>query len=115
MYYPPPEDQATLLYDENGHLVNSQISGQWEGLVWDIIKDAYKYSAGRGPRIPSELSLVDYFKMRMKEMKIGEDEAKGVLQTARVWGDVVGEPIERQSLKYFWLEECIDGRMSKLS
>jgi len=26
-----------------------------------------------------------------------------------MWGDFVGEPIEKQSMKYFWLEECIEG------
>jgi predicted NAD/FAD-dependent oxidoreductase len=26
-----------------------------------------------------------------------------------MWGAFVGSPIQRQSLKFFWLEECIDG------
>lgn len=26
-----------------------------------------------------------------------------------MWGDFVGEPIEKQSLRFFWLEECIEG------
>ena len=32
-----------------------------------------------------------------------------LLQEAEAWGAFVGGPIQRQSLKFFWLEECIEG------
>ena len=36
-------------------------------------------------------------------------EKQQVLWMAEMWGAFVGDPIQKQSLKYFWLEECIDG------
>ncbi|KAI9678030.1 MAG: hypothetical protein M1817_005974 [Caeruleum heppii] len=32
-----------------------------------------------------------------------------LLWMAEMWGAFVGDPVQRQSLKYFWLEECIEG------
>ena len=32
-----------------------------------------------------------------------------LLQMAELCGAFVGSPVYRQSLKFFWLEECIDG------
>lgn len=31
-----------------------------------------------------------------------------LLQVASMWGAYIGSPVYRQSLKYFWLEECIE-------
>lgn len=52
---------------------------------------------------------MDYFHTSLKEKKLAEDSSTLVLQMARIWGDFIGDPIETQSLKYLWLEECIDG------
>jgi hypothetical protein len=47
--------------------------------------------------------------------RIPESEAdwkrkrKIVMQVSEMWGAFVGSPISRQSLKFFWLEECIEG------
>ncbi|KAI9819708.1 MAG: hypothetical protein M1832_003942 [Thelocarpon impressellum] len=40
---------------------------------------------------------------------LSEELRQKVLWVSEVWGAYVGEPIGSQSLKYFWLEECIDG------
>ena len=55
------------------------------------------------------MSLLDFFEAKTQEERLSDDSVKLVLQIARMWGDFVGEPIEKQSLKYFWLEECIEG------
>lgn len=52
---------------------------------------------------------MDYFHTSLEEKKLAEDSSALVLQMARIWGDFIGDPIEKQSLKYLWLEECIDG------
>ena len=52
---------------------------------------------------------MDYFLSSLKDQKLGEASSSLVLQMARIWGDYIGDPIEKQSLKYLWLEECIDG------
>jgi hypothetical protein len=32
-----------------------------------------------------------------------------VLKMSELWGTFVGSPVGQQSLKFFWLEECIEG------
>ena len=78
-------------------------------IVWSIISDAFKYSNDFSGTIPPEESLLDFFKTKIKEQGLDARSSKFVLQMARMWGDFVGEPIEKQSLKFFWLEECIEG------
>lgn len=78
-------------------------------LVWGIIADAFKHSNADSASIPSSKSLLDFFREKLKEKDIEDESKKLVLQMCRIWGDFVGDVIEKQSLKYFWLEECIDG------
>ena len=77
-------------------------------LVWGIITDAFKYSI-ENPNIPPNQSLKDFFIQRLQEKKLGDGEKKLAMQMIEMWGAFVGAPYERQSLKYFWLEECIEG------
>ncbi|KAG7009930.1 hypothetical protein G7Y79_00001g002020 [Physcia stellaris] len=67
------------------------------------------YDEYESASIPQERSLMDYFLSSLKDQKLGEASSSLVLQMARIWGDYIGDPIEKQSLKYLWLEECIDG------
>ena len=104
----PPEFETSLVYDENGHQLNQKRASEISELVWGFIGEAFKYSNENSAVIPPNMSLMDFVKMRAEEEKLDENTSKLVLQMAQVWGDYVGEPIERQSLKYCWLEECLD-------
>jgi hypothetical protein len=82
--------------------------------VWTIIEQAMKFSNEESATIPIEKSLYDYFQEQVVKMFPGHgDEAKKkqqtILEMAEMWGAFVGSPIQTQSLKFFWLEECIDG------
>ncbi|KAJ4351343.1 uncharacterized protein N0V89_006683 [Didymosphaeria variabile] len=86
-------------------------------IVWEIIEMAMKYSEDETASIPAGESLYDFFKKKVPELipqemegdKEVESKRKTVLEMSEMWGAFVGSPIERQSLKFFWLEECIDG------
>lgn len=104
-----PEQEAVSAFDELGHLLSEPKGKEILKLAWGIIDDAFKHSNEDSPSIPPNRSLMDYFQIRVKEKNLDEPTAKLVFQMAHVWGDFVGEPIETQSLKYLWLEECIDG------
>lgn len=92
-------------------------AGENSELVWGIIEQAMKYSEDESAKIPANESLYDFFKKKVPELIPQEMEGVGdverkredVLDMSEMWGAFVGSPIERQSLKYFWLEECIDG------
>lgn len=78
-------------------------------LMWSVIDDAFGYSKEYSASIPQDRSLYDFFQTKLKEKSLDRASSETVLQTARLWGDFIGDPIEKQSLKYLWLEDCIDG------
>jgi monoamine oxidase len=85
-----------------------------EEIVWGIIAQAMKHSNEESANIPAEKSLYEFFEEQVAEMFPSKNnEAKSrretILQIAEMWGAFVGSPIQTQSLKFFWLEECIDG------
>jgi monoamine oxidase len=83
-------------------------------VMWDIIEDAFKHSNERSAEIPDDESLWDFFLVKVPE-KIPETSQnfqkrrETVLQMSEVWGAYIGSSIQKQSLKFFFLEECIDG------
>ena len=97
------------MYDELGHLVEGRTAKEHSELVWEIISNAFKYSRENGPLIPPQNSLMDFFKSEVQAKGLDDASSKLIFQMARMWGDFVGEPIEKQSLRFFWLEECIEG------
>lgn len=52
---------------------------------------------------------MDHLRIKVLEKTSDKISSKIILQMASMWGDYVGESIETQSLKYFWLEDCLDG------
>ena len=108
----PIPDVPPMLFDHAGHPVDPSVTKEHNDIMWSIISDAFKESKEKSSSIPSEKSLLDYFNEKVKELQLNQETANMVLTMARTWGDFVGEPVEKQSLKYFWLEECIEGGMS---
>lgn len=84
---------------------------EYYDLMWGIIGDAFQHTNANCASIPPEESLLDFFKSKLEEKDLDATSKKTVLQLAESWGDFVGEPINKQSLKFFWLEECIEGGM----
>lgn len=106
-----PDHSTSLVYDELGHLLSELRGKEVSGLFWETIDDAFKYSNENSTSIPPDRSLMDFIRTKVAEKKVDEETSKLVFQMAHIWGDYVGEPIETQSLKYMWLEECIDNGM----
>ena len=79
-------------------------------LMWSIIADAFKYS-NESPDISPNRSLKDYFVEEVSKRDLNQNDTRIVLQMAEIWGGFIGDHVEHQSLRYFWLEECIDGGM----
>lgn len=107
-------DEQSHLFDEAGNLLSLQDSERYSGIMWGIIQDAFQHSNKNCASIDPSESLWDFFQQRVVE-KIPETEEDYatqrtiVLQVAELWGNFIGSPIQNQSLKFFWLEECIDG------
>lgn len=52
---------------------------------------------------------MDYFKEEVPKTETEQQVICDTLECAHMWGAFVGDPIECQSLKFFFLEETIDG------
>ncbi|KAL2192050.1 FAD/NAD(P)-binding domain-containing protein [Thermothelomyces heterothallicus CBS 203.75] len=107
-------DSGSYLFDEDGQLLPSEEGEKYSTMMWNIIEDAFAYSNKHGASIDPSKSLLDFFQEEVvKRIPDGEEgyqrRRRLLLQMAELWGSFVGSPLSMQSLKFFWLEECIEG------
>lgn len=107
-------DNRSYVFDEDGKLLPLEEGEKYSTLMWNIIEDAFEYSNKHGAEIDAEKSLLDFFQeqvpKRIPDTEEGFERQRHILlQMAELWGNFVGSPLCRQSLKFFWLEECIEG------
>ncbi|KAK5124710.1 hypothetical protein LTR85_001423 [Meristemomyces frigidus] len=110
-------DEEQAIIDTDGTPLDPQEANQYAQALWDdgVIADAFRYSNQNHDFIDPERSLYDFFAEKAEAMFTTEaaDVAKRkratFLKTAAMWGSYVGSPVTRQSLKFFLLEECIEG------
>ncbi|KYK60556.1 hypothetical protein DCS_01693 [Drechmeria coniospora] len=107
-------DARACIFDESGNLFQPDEGEKLAGVMWGIILDAFKHSNTLSADIRPDETLSDFFQKRVVDV-IPDTEPdflrrrKIILQMSELWGAFVGSPVSRQSLKYFWLEECIEG------
>ena len=110
-------DEEQSVIDSKGKPMDPAEAGEYGCLLWDdgLIAAAFKYSNEHSKSIPASRSLYDFFEEKAQELftDLPDEEAQrkrlGLLQACEMWGAYVGSPVQRQSLKFFWLEECIEG------
>jgi len=87
-------------------------------IVRKIFDEGFCYSRDNTSTIDPEKSLYDFFQAKVKEYipdGIDKEHQRNiVLQMSETWGGFVGMPITAQSLKFFWLEECVNGGKSSI-
>lgn len=104
---------SLLLIDHDGSMVASAEAGKALKQVWQILEEAIEHSTNSSASIHSASSLYGFFQDKCShafecgEMK--ERDVELVLSMSQMWGAYVGDRVEVQSLKYFYLEDCIDG------
>lgn len=105
-------DAQPMAFSRDGKLVSGPQAGSIQEFVWSTIDKAFEYSNKNKDSIPAQQSLYDFFKDEVKKSTLSLEEQELCLDACKLWGAYVGEPIGRQSLKFFHLEECIDGSKS---
>ena len=107
-------DTRSYMFDPTGTLLSLEESERYASMMWDIVQDAFTHSNKNGNEIDPKESLWDFFLVEVAK-RIPETEENYrhsrqlVLHVAEMWGAFVGSPIQTQSLKFFWMEECIEG------
>ncbi|KAK4179885.1 putative peroxisomal N(1)-acetyl-spermine/spermidine oxidase [Triangularia setosa] len=107
-------DSESYVFDEDGALLSAKEGEKYSTIMWNIIGEAFEYSEKHGAEIDADKTLLDFFEEQIpKQIPDTEEDYERqrhfVLQMADLWGAFVGSPVKTQSLKFFWLEECIDG------
>ena len=103
----PSED--AYVYDAHSNLVDCQQVSESFNLLWEILAEAFRYSNENCEHVPPDVSLKDFFKDRLLVRQLDAKTQSFILELAEIWGAFVGDAFEKQSLKWFWLEECLDG------
>ncbi|KAI1826525.1 FAD/NAD(P)-binding domain-containing protein [Xylaria intraflava] len=100
--------------DEAGAMLSPSDAQFYSEMMWDIIETAFTHSNRNCNTISPDESLSDFFSRevakRIPETSVDFERGRKIMhQIAESWGAYVGSHVLSQSLKYFWLEECIDG------
>ena len=105
--------ENTLLVDSVGQLVDGDHANKALKRVWDILSKAIEFSNANTQQLDLSTSLYDFFTRECTRMVqaggMSDYERELVLGMAQMWGAYVGDRVERQSLKFFFLEDCIEG------
>jgi Flavin containing amine oxidoreductase len=123
--------QAVLRPD--GSRVPEKLAAESSKTLWDTIAEAFAFSNDKSASIPANDSLMDFLvqeipkKIRQslststnqcKDSPIEDDtiheadvqeRIELVLSMAGMWGPFVGSETANQSLRFLWLEECLEG------
>ncbi|KAI1179277.1 FAD/NAD(P)-binding domain-containing protein [Nemania sp. FL0916] len=107
-------ESETSVMDDAGKMLPIPVAETHSSMLWEIIGDAFTHSNKNGATIDANESLFDFFgkqlAKRIPENSPDFEQKRNIMfQFAEVWGAYVGSHIVNQSLRFFWLEECIDG------
>ncbi|CAO1599284.1 hypothetical protein XANCAGTX0491_003017 [Xanthoria calcicola] len=101
------------MVDDGGRLVPSQEANQALKQVWEILDNASEHSTDQGHEVHPSASLYSFFEDSCNSAvacgDMTERERELVLFMSQMWGAYVGDSVELQSLKFFYLEDCIEG------
>lgn len=104
---------TALVYDAAGAKMADADAKSSHESFWSILEDAFKYSVEHSADIDAKTSLYDYANTRcqqdVEKCLMNKDTQTNVLEVSWVWGSSTGDSIEQQSLKFFFLEEDMEG------
>lgn len=98
-----------MIFDQDGSRLDEEMVQKAAEFMWSTIDEAFIYSNQNKDAISPDRSLLDYFREKLDQTDFTADEKRVCLESCKLWGAYVGDPVSRQSLKFFHLEECIDG------
>lgn len=100
-----------VVFSKDGKPLDEKMTAKVSEFVWTTVHDAFEYSNKHKDTIPPDRSLFDFFLEKIEETDFSRAEKDACLEACKVWGSYVGDTVERQSLKFFYLEECVDESM----
>ena len=102
-----PEGKMIMLSPE-GHLIDEEIASKIREFVSESVAEAFQYSNQQKENISAKTSVLSFFQEKLDDTDFSDAEKQLCLELLRFEGAGIGESIERQSLKFFSLEEHPD-------
>lgn len=97
------------LFDSDGNSVEPSRALKLQRLIWGIFEESFAYSVEHSSEISAADSLYDYVRNCLAELDVPDQDRRTIAQLSQLWGDYIGDPITRQSLKYVWMEVVCTG------
>ena len=104
-------DERINLYDQLGLMVEPTKAKALCNVQWEIIEEAFRHSIQNGMGVPESESLYDYFLPRAVRLFRDREDQGPLPAMSEMWGNYTGVPIQRQSLRFAWMEERCAGGM----
>jgi hypothetical protein len=102
-------DGREAIIDKNGKAVDLNVATKLIDWVWTTIENAFRFSTKNRDSISPEESLLDFVRREVDASDFTDEEKEICFEFSKLWGAYVGDGANRQSLKFFCLEQCIDG------
>lgn len=103
-----PEDVHAIFLKDGKRLQGEEALGLYTA-VEDLISEGADFSRANTTSIPENLSFWEWFKERVEDLEIDNEQRDRMLQVVQDWGGFVGESIETQSFKNLWMEVSMPG------
>ncbi|KIW03549.1 uncharacterized protein PV09_05310 [Verruconis gallopava] len=113
--------ERQVAFGPDGTEIPEELAGENAEMLWSLIGEAFKYSNACSAQINEKTSLMDYIRDHVDEKLVSQmmlsnadaeemKHRKGlVLKLAEMWGGFIGATTSTQSLRFLWLEECLEG------
>lgn len=97
------------VFNTAGKLHDEKTTNKVMECLWTIIDEAFEHSRKNMSSIPASKSLLDFIREKVEATKLDRHDKEACLEMSKLWGAYVGDSIQSQSLKFLFLEECIEG------
>ncbi|KAL4800427.1 hypothetical protein BDV19DRAFT_384251 [Aspergillus venezuelensis] len=102
-------EESTCIFKTDSQLLCKTKAAELLNILWNIMSRAFKHSNEHCTSVSPTKSLQDFIIEEACHMGLSFEDQALILQIAEMWGGFVGDSLDKQSLKHFWLEECLDG------
>jgi hypothetical protein len=101
------------VFNRNGSTIPEDRAKELSELRWTLIEEAFPYSIKNKATITANDSLYDFLLRRTVEEKLSTEDRQLLLDMSHMWGCYIGDAIQRQSLRFAFLEDCCGGGACK--
>jgi Flavin containing amine oxidoreductase len=102
-------NEKIRVFDRNGTTIPEDKAKELSDLRWSLIEEAFPYSIKNKDSIPASDSLYDFLLQKTGEVELLSKDRQLLLDMSHMWGCYIGDSIQRQSLRFAFLEDCCGG------